>query len=160
MCRIALIQGKFGKSEHHLERALALNTNDPRLVLQRGINLTFLGEPGAAISWIERAMRLDPFSAHRYYLNMVRALFMAHRPAEAIAVLERNSREHWEHYLWLAACYGAANEQAAAHQAGQAATNLRPQLSIGSYVDGWFKWKRVKDKGRLSDALARAGLPQ
>jgi hypothetical protein len=43
MCRIALIQGQFAKREHHLECALALNPNDPRLVVQRGINLTFLG---------------------------------------------------------------------------------------------------------------------
>jgi adenylate cyclase len=54
MCRIALIQGQFAKSEHHLECALALNPNDPRLVVQRGINLTFLGDPEAAIPWIER----------------------------------------------------------------------------------------------------------
>jgi hypothetical protein len=73
--------------------------------------------------------------------------------------MERISREHWEYYLWLAASCAAANEQAAAHQAGQAATNLRPQLSIGSYVDGWFIWKWAEDKARLRDALARAGLP-
>jgi len=95
MSRVALMQGQYAKSEHHLERALALNPNDPRLVVQRGINLTFLGEPEAAIPWIERAMRLDPFSAHRYYLDMVRALFMAKRPGEAMAVLERTVRSHW-----------------------------------------------------------------
>jgi hypothetical protein len=105
-------------------------------------------------------MRLDPFSAHRYYLDLVRALFMARRPAEAVAVLERSSRHHWEHYLWLAACCAAANEETTALQAGHAATNLRPQLSIGSYVDGVFKWKRVEDKSRLCNALARAGLQQ
>jgi adenylate cyclase len=76
-CRIALIQAQYVSSEYHLDCALALNPNDPRLVVQRGINLTFLGDPEAAIPWIERAMRLDPFSAHRYYLDMVRALFMA-----------------------------------------------------------------------------------
>jgi tetratricopeptide (TPR) repeat protein len=104
MCRIALIQAQFAKSEHHLERALALNPNDP-------------------------------------------------------PVLERSSREHWEHYLWLAASYAAANEQAAAHQAGQAATKLRPQLSIGSYVDYLrLKWKRAEDTVRLCEALAQAGL--
>jgi adenylate cyclase len=160
MCRIALMQAQFAKSDHHLERALALNPNDPRLVIQRGINLTFSGQPDAAIPWIERAMRLDPFSAHRYYLDLVRALFMAHRAPEAIAILERNSREHWAHYLWLAACCAAANEEAAAHQARQAATNLRPHLSIGSYIDGSFKWKRAEDKARLCDALARVGLPR
>jgi hypothetical protein len=31
MCRIALTQGKFAKSEYHLERALALNPNDAPL---------------------------------------------------------------------------------------------------------------------------------
>jgi len=159
MCRIALIQAKYAKSEHHLECALALNPNDPRLVVQRGINLTFLGNPQAAIPWIERAMRLDPFSAHRYYLDMVRALFMTKRPAEAVVVLERTARSHWEHYLWLAACHAATDDQSTAHQAGQQAVALRPNLSIAAYVDGRFKWKQAEDKTRLCDALAQAGLP-
>ncbi len=90
MCRIALMQGQHAKSEHPPEFALTLNPNDPRLVVQRGINLTFLGDP-EAIPWIEHALRLDPFSGHRYYLDMVRALFMAGRPAKAIALLERNA---------------------------------------------------------------------
>ena len=71
MCRIALFEGRFAKSEYHLERALTQNPNDPRLVVQRGINLTYMGDPLAAIPWIERAMRLDPFSAHHYYLDLV-----------------------------------------------------------------------------------------
>jgi TolB-like protein len=158
MCRIALLRGQFTKSEHHLDCALALNPNDPRLVVQRGINLTFLGDPDAAIPWIERAMRLDPFSGHRYYLDMVRALFMAGRPAEATVVLERAARSHWEHSLWLAACSAAANKESAAKQAGQEAKTLRPDLSITTYIDGWFIWKRNEDKARLCDALARAGL--
>jgi adenylate cyclase len=160
MCRIALIQAKYAKSDYHLERALALNPNDPRLVVQRGINLTFLGDPDAAIPWIEKAMRLDPFSAHRYYLDLVRALFMDRRPADAVAVLERTTREHWEHYLWIAASNAALNEGAAALEAAQRAIMLRPQLSIASYVDGRFKWKRSEDRGRLREALARAGLPE
>jgi adenylate cyclase len=153
MCRIALIQARFAKSDYHLERALALNPNDPRLVVQRGINLTFLGDPEAAIPWIEKAMRLDPFSAYRYYLDLVRALFMARRPAEAVAVLERTTREHWEHYVWAAASNAAQNEQAAALEAAQRAIALRPQLSIASYVDGGFKWKRSEDRAHLRDAL-------
>jgi adenylate cyclase len=160
MCRLALLDGQFGKSEHHLERALALNPNDPRLIVQRGINSTFGGDPEAAIPWIERAMRIDPFSAHRYYLDLVRALFMAQRPVEAIAVLERNTRDHWEHYLWLAASYAAADEETMAHQVGQQAIALRPQLSIASYLGYRFAWKRTEDKARLCDALARAGLPE
>ena len=159
MCRLALMEGQFVKSEHHLERALALNPNDPRLVVQRGINLTFLGDPQAAIPWIERAMRLDPFSAHHYYLDMVRALFMAERPAEAIVVLEQTARADWVHYLWLAACCAAADKEMAAQQATREALALRPNLSIATYGVGGFVWKRDEDKSRLCDALTRAGLP-
>jgi adenylate cyclase len=160
MCRLALMQGHFAKSEHHLERALALNPNDPRLVVQRGINLTFLGDPEAAIPWIERAMRIDPFSGDHYYLDLVRALFTAERPAEAIVVLERTTREHYDHYLWLAASYAAARDDTAARQAGRQAVALRPDLLIGAYVDRGFAWKRAEDKIRLREALLRAELPE
>jgi adenylate cyclase len=160
MCRIALMQGQYAKSEHHLEFALTLNPNDPRLVVQRGINLTFLGDPEAAIPWIEQAMRLDPFSAHRYYLDMVRALFMARRPAEAIAVLERNARVHWEHDLWLAACHAAVGNQSTADEAGRRVMALRPTFTIAAYVDGRFMWKRPEDRARLCNGLAQVGLPQ
>jgi adenylate cyclase len=159
MCRIALMQGQFAKSEHHLERALALNPNDPRLVVQRGVNLTFLGDPQAAIPWIERAMRLDPFSAHRYYLDMVRALFMGQRPIEAIVLLEKTARSHWEHYLWLAACCAAAGKEIAAQRAAREALALRPNLSIATCVDGGAVWRRDEDRGRLCHALTQAGLP-
>lgn len=160
ICRIALMQGQYAKSEHHLEFALTLNPNDPRLAVQRGINLTFLGDPEVAIPWIEQAIRLDPFSAHRYYLDMVRALFMAGRPAEAIALLERNARSQWEHDLWLAACHAMMGNQSAAHEAGQRLMTQRPAFTITGYVDGRFKWKKPEDRGRLSDGLAQAGLPR
>jgi adenylate cyclase len=157
---IALMRGQYAKSEHHLEFALTLNPNDPRLVVQRGINLTILGTPEAAIPWIEQAMRLDPFSAHRYYLDMVRALYMAGRPAEAIAVLERNARIQWEHDVWLAVCHAAVGNQSGAYEAGQRVMALRPGFTITAYVDGRFKWKKPEDKSRLCDGLAQAGLPR
>ena len=156
MCRIALMQEQYAKSEHHLEFALSLNPNDPRLVIQRGINLISLGDPEAAIPWIEQAMRLDPFSAHRYYLDMVRALFMVGRPTEAIAVLDRNARTHWEHDLWLAACHAAAGNQSTAREVGQQVMAQRPGFTIGTYVSGRFKWKMPGDKARLSGRLAQA----
>ena len=158
-CRIALLQGQFSKSEHHLDCALAINPNDPRLVVQRGINLTFLGEPEAALPWIDRAMRLDPFSAHRYYLDKVRALFMAARLTEAIDALERTAHSHWEHYLWLAGCLAMAERTTEALQAAQQAIALRPTLSVATYIGEGPKWKRDDDKARLKDALMRAGLP-
>jgi adenylate cyclase len=158
-CRIALLQGQFAKSEHHLELALAQNPNDPRLVVQRGINLTFLGEPEAALPWIDRAMRLDPFSAHLYYLDKVRALFMADRVTEAIDVLERTQRPHWLHHVCLAACLAATERAAEATEAAQRVIALRPTFSVAAWIDEGFQWKRADDRNRLNDTLTRAGLP-
>jgi TolB-like protein len=160
MSRLALMQADFAKSDYHLERALALTPNDPRIVVQRGIHLTFGGEAEAAIPWIEKALRLDPLSAHRYYLDLVRALFAARRTGEAMAVLERTPREHWEHYLWVAACHAAQDEAVLAKQAARRALALRPHLSIAAYVEYRFRWKRPQDGARLCDALARAGVPK
>jgi hypothetical protein len=86
------------------------------------------GDPVTAISWIKRAMRIDPVLASRYYLDLVRALFMAERSAEAIAVLERTTRKHHEHYLWLAACHAAAGNETAAHEAARKGDCLEVRL--------------------------------
>jgi len=159
MCRLALLEGQFAKSEYHLERALTQNPNDPRLVVQRGINLTYLGDPVAAIPWIERAMRLDPFSAHHYYLDLVQALFMAERATEAIGVLEPMESDRFEHYALLAACRLAVGDTLAAQEAGRRVLAMRPDFTIGSYLESWFAWKRPEDKARLRDALQKSGLP-
>jgi adenylate cyclase len=160
MCRLALLDGRFANSEYHLERALEQNPNDPRLVVQRGINLTYLGDPVAAIPWIERAMRIDPFSAHHYYLDLVRALFMAGCVTQAIGVLERLEPDRFEHYVLLAACQSAIGDAVAAQEAGRRVLAMRPDFAIGSYLESWFAWKRPEDKARLRDALQKSHLPE
>jgi adenylate cyclase len=159
LCRIALMEGQYVKSEHHLQVALGLTPNDPRLIVQRGINLTFLGEPEAALPWIEQAMRVDPFSADRYYLDLARALFTAERPAEAIAVIEGQTPTRYEHHIWLAACHAAVGNREQADRARNAALAVRPKLTIASFLPSQ-PWKRPEDETRLREALEKAGFPE
>jgi len=158
MCRLSLNRRQFTKSDHHLDRALALTPNDPRLIVQRGINLTYLGDPDAAIAWIERAIRADPFSAGRYELDLARALYVAGRHVEAVEVLESLARTHYESPVLLAACHSAAGNIDAARQAALAALALRPELTVASFMSSQ-PWKRATDAERLGNALLRAGLP-
>jgi adenylate cyclase len=156
-CRIALQNREYARSERHLARALDLTPNDPRLIVQRGINLTLLGEPEAAIPWIEQAMKLDPFSPERYYLSLARALFTADRRAEALAVLDANKCEHHDHYIWLAACK-AASEPEEAQAVAQQALGLRPGLTV-SGICSRQPWRRRQDAVRFEETLKAAGFP-
>jgi hypothetical protein len=74
MCRIALIQGKFAKSQYHLERALALNPNDARLkhyppenyVIGALSNLgtLVLVKPTTVVKWHRTGFRTTGGSGH------------------------------------------------------------------------------------------------
>jgi hypothetical protein len=105
-------------------------------------------------------MRLDPFSAHHYYLDLAQALFMAGRAAEAIGVLEPIEPHRFDHYALLAACRSAVGDTLAAQEAGRRALAMRPVFTIRSYLESWFAWKRPEDKARLRDALQDSGLPE
>ena len=159
MCRIALMQRQYEKSEHHLGRALGLTPNDPRLVVQRGINSTYLGDAPAALPWIEQAMRIDPFSASHYETDWVRALYAAGRPSEAMAVLQRAVRNDYVHHLWLATCSVEVGQDEQARDEVQKALATRPALTISS-VMAEQPWKRSEDAERIQAALLRARLPR
>jgi adenylate cyclase len=159
ICRISLTQRQFDKSERHLERALALTPNDPRLIVQRGINSTYLGDSEAALPWIEQAMRVDPFSAARYETDLVRALYATKRVKEAVTVLEGSTRTHYDTNLWRAACYIEIAREEEAQLAIREALASRPHLTVRSVMDGQ-PWKRPQDAARVETALSRAGLPR
>jgi adenylate cyclase len=158
MCRIALNQRQYEKSEHHLGRALSLTPNDPRLIVQRGINSTYIGDAHAALPWIEEVMRIDPFSSSRYETDWVRALYACGRPIEAKAILERTARSHYESYLWLAACRVEIGQEEQARHALREALAMRPDLTVSSVLERQ-PWKRSEDAARVEAALLRAGLP-
>jgi adenylate cyclase len=158
MCRISLLQRQYEKSEYHLGRALELTPNDPRLVVQRGINSTYLGEARAALPWIEQAMRIDPFSASHYETDWVRALYASGRPGEANAVLQRSVRNDYVHHLWLATCSVEVGQEEQARKEVRKALAMQPALTISSVL-AYEPWKKSEDAERIQAALLRASLP-
>jgi hypothetical protein len=110
--------------------------------LCKGGSANFRFTLNATEAVVEPQLRLDPLSAHRYYFDMVRAL------------QERTARAHWEHYLWLAACYEALGEQSMACDPGEQALALRPRLSIAAYVESEWRPKANQCQGRNGGPLA------
>ena len=70
MSEIYLIQQKFEQAEHHNQRGLSLNPNNPRLVVQRGYLLASTGRPEEGIEWINKVIQLDPMHPELYYANL------------------------------------------------------------------------------------------
>jgi len=156
--RLSLARRQFDKSERHLRRALELTPNDPRLIVQRGINSTFLGDVETALPWIEQAMRIDPFSASRYESDLVRALYAARRVHEAVDSLEGSTRTHYDTKLWRAICYVELGREAEARIATKEVLAARPHLTVSSVMESQ-PWKEPQDAVRVETALTRAGMP-
>ena len=135
----------------------SLTPNDPRLIVQRGINSTYLGDAQAALPWIEQVMRIDPFSASHYETDWVRALYACGRPVDAKAILQRSVRNDYDRHLWLATCSVEIGQE---EQARKGPEGARDATGFDNLLcAGKEPWKKSEDAERIQAALLRASLP-
>lgn len=113
---LSFLRRDFDSAEFHLNAAYRLNENDTDIMIYFAIVMIYAGRPTEAISWVEKASRLNPLHPEFYYTVQGTALFRAGDYAEAIASYKRRA-EHDRMVLayWAAAEYsngsaGAAQE--------------------------------------------------
>lgn len=111
--------------------------------------LDFIGEPESAVSWLERAMRLNPYHPDGYHHDRGRALYDAGGLAEALASLRRIAAP----LLMLAAASAGSGDTAAAARHLAAAQELRPGLDPGGFARG-LPYRDPAAGERLAAALA------
>jgi adenylate cyclase len=103
------IQGRLEDSRVELEIAVDLAPNDNTVLRQLGSTLVFLGQPGAAIPYIERSLRLAPHDPVTPIAcaDLARCHLLLGRPEEALIYLRRaragNTRLFYIHTLFAAA---------------------------------------------------------
>ena len=158
LCEVYLLQREFDKAEFHQERALSLNPNDPRLVVQRGFLLAWMGRGEDGVEWVDKAMRLDPNLPEDYYRNLGLVLHEARRYAEAVDALKRMPAPRVPQRAHLASCYGwlGAHQEASAEAAG--IIELKPEFSATEHVGG-LPYKNEADREHHREGLMKAGLP-
>jgi len=158
LAAVNLLGGEHDKAVHHQRRALALNPNDDLIVVQQGEILTWLGQPEAAIEWIEKAMRLNPYHPERFWNHLGRAYFVARRYGEAIAAFDRITAPDHLHHAFLAACHAESGDDAAARRHVAEALKREPSFCVESYLPT-LHYKRPEDREHHRNALLKAGLP-
>ena len=81
---VCLFRTDFSRAQLHLDRAVALNANDPMILITWAWARACLGDPEPALAAAREAMRLDPW-IHWY---PARIEFLARHHAEALAHLD------------------------------------------------------------------------
>ncbi|MEJ2177911.1 MAG: tetratricopeptide repeat protein, partial [Gammaproteobacteria bacterium] len=152
MSEIYLLQNKFAEALSHNERGLALNPNNPRLVVQRGYLLVYTGDPEQGISWIEKVIRLDPMHPENYYSNLAVAFHAAKKYQDAIKIFKRISALQPTQMAYLVSCYVHTSDLDSARAQARAIVELDPNFLITRFAKG-LHYKNEEDKEHLLEAL-------
>jgi adenylate cyclase len=147
-----------------LEQAIRLDPNDPFCNALMGAALLFIGRPGEAVDFLNRAMRLDPQNPSFYLARLGAAQFCLGNLEEAANVLERALRLNPELSPmitgFLAPTYGLLGREQEAraaletHKKGYMATFPR-SLSI---IMSNYPFRVPLIANRLAEGMIRAGM--
>lgn len=157
---LAVTRNDFDKAVYHQQRALALNPNDDRIVVQQGEVLTWLGQGEEGIEWIRKAMRLNPYHPERFWFHLARAQFVAKRYADAIESLRHITAPNGLHHAMLAACYAQMNDAEHATLHAAEAIKLIPGFSIRDHCLPILHYRGEADLAHHIEAMRKAGLPE
>jgi len=168
MAGVRRVQNRLAESRIENEVAIALDPNHARAIFQLGQTLMYLGQPQAAIPYVETALRLSPHDSNvaalfgvlgrcRLYLGQDEAIDLLRRARAA------NPRLYYYH-LTLAGALAFNGELDEAKVVLAEAIRLNPEVSS---IAAWRRhrpwetnpahWAFVKKT--LSVGWRRAGLP-
>ena len=158
LAAVNLVYDDHGRTVYHQERALSLNSNDDRIVVQQGEILTWLGRPEEGIEWIRKAMWLNPYHPQRFWSHLGRAYFVASRYAEAVEAFNHITAPEHTHHAFLAASYAQMGDDTAAGAHAAKVMELAPDFTVPAYLTT-VHYKNDADLNHHREALAKSGLP-
>jgi adenylate cyclase len=155
-------RGLHDQALKHAEQAVSLNPNDAEGCVMLGSQLLRMGRPTDALTWISKAMRLNPFHPAWYLYSIGEAHYQARDYEQAIAPLKTaiarfprfiTPRRH------LAATYAQLGRLEEARDEVATLLKIDPTLSISMYRQQ-LPYQRTEDRDHYLDGLRKAGLPE
>lgn len=126
---------QFRQAEISLDRAVALNPNDPLILSIRALLLNYTERPQEALIEINEAQRRDPFAVGWYEDFRGIILTTLGRYRDAIACYERMATIQPWSLLHLAVCYSEVGDIKKARQTLTALKAHWPGLSLDDILD-------------------------
>ena len=167
---LRLRQNRLAEAKIELETAIALDRNHRSAFFQLGATLNSLGQPEAAIPYIEKAIRLSPYDASIpvSYMVLGRSHLLLGHVDEAIDFLRKARAANPRLYLvqfGLAAALGLKGDLDEARAALAEAIKINPELNSLARVRA--HWRQLNNPQRRALAektedagLRRAGMPE
>ena len=162
---VCLFRRDFAHARQHLDRALAMNPNDPTIVITWAWARACMGEPEPALAAAREAMRLDPWL--HWYPGRIE--FLAGHYAEALAHFDAavSTGPRWS--AWRAATLAHLGRLEEAKVEGERFVQLTAaqwQGDIPANASDYCAWildstplLRPADRKHLHEGLRLAGLP-
>ncbi len=162
---INVLNRKFDEAIENGEKAVAINPNDPTmLVILSGI-MHFNGKFDDSIALVKNAMRLCPYYPAFYLRNLFLSYFLAGRYKEALAagelMLARAHKGEFSPLLahtFLAEAYIALGQEDKARAHTEEMLKIDPNYSLADLRKRMYFYKDPAHLERHIDALRKAGL--
>ncbi|MBN2034657.1 MAG: hypothetical protein JW836_15405 [Deltaproteobacteria bacterium] len=159
-----LARRQHEEATFELERALALDPNNPAILSAMGGMRIFGGRPREAVDFINRAIRLDPLNPGRYLYLLGYVQFCMGNLEEAAGLIEKGLRINPDLTLsasWLMATYGLLGKEKEARAALEIynkgwAGEVEPRIRNIMY-NLPFNTPTLAD--RFAEGLFKAGVP-
>jgi adenylate cyclase len=158
LARVHIFHHRYEQAKAAIDRAIAINPNDPQGLAGRGNILMWSGQTDAAIEALELAQRIDPElnAIDRFGLSL--AYYLKRRYGASIEQAELNLRKtegaHFSHVI-LAAAYAQQNRAANAAHAVTMIRRVDPTFDPQAFGS---KFLNPADLEHLRDGFRKADL--
>jgi adenylate cyclase len=160
LASVYMFRKEYEKSISLYQKGVELDPNDAYLAMNMSWLLLNLQRPEEAITYLKKAMRLNPLDKKfqsKCILRLGIAYGQMERYEEAISACRKALQirpNHWASWIELAVIYSHAGREEDARSAAQELLRIHPKFSLEKYS----KKTLYKDIDRRVDALRKAGL--
>jgi len=164
--RVRGMQRNFDQAIEYGEKAVALNPNDPHMLVAFSITMHSSGRFEESIALIKKAMRLSPYYPAFYLQFLAQSYVLTERYEKAIAtsklLLDRSRKGEFNPlfaHLYLAEAYIGLGHEDKARTHAEEVLKINPNFSLKSFPFLYSYRDPVHSERRIA-ALSRAGLPE
>ena len=170
LARVCRFRSEHQQADHHIARAMALNPNDPHVLIQVAIAKLFNAEPEDGYALARNAIQLNPLHPRWYHGIVGWNLFMQKRYDDAFENLEKAGETVVNFAAYRAACAVATGDLHRARREYRTFLDeYREKIAFGRGPEAVesLRWavqvepfRRVEDSAHMPDLLRTAGLAE